>query len=51
MQSDKPHVLLAHAIGYMTYGSLDRERAAFIQDVAEKDAQKNEGELLETNEL
>ena len=37
-QSDKPHVLLAHAIGYVTYGTLDRNRAAFIQAVAEKDA-------------
>jgi hypothetical protein len=51
MQSDNSHVLLAHQIGIYQYGTLDRNRAAFIQEIAEKDAQKNERDILETNEL
>ena len=35
----QPHVVKQHQLGIYVYGSLDRDRAAFIQAIAEKDLQ------------
>ena len=37
----QPHIVKQHQIGIYTYGSIDRDRAAFIQAIAEKDAQNS----------